>query len=525
MQSTADNRLIQHFLENSARVQPDKCAMIHGDVRLSYSALNQGANRLAHWLIEQGIMPGDRVALLLENCREYLVSYYGILKAGGIVVPLNPELKADCLHPILARITPRLVIASAKCERTIKSLDFSTLPFQSILIAEPKLNWMESSLSVIPIDEIIENGTDTNPVVSMDDTNISSIVFTSGSTGNPKGVMLSHRNITTNTRSIIQYLELSAADIQMVVLPFFYVMGKSLLNTHIAVGGTLVLNNKFAYPASVVQQMVDEQVTGFSGVPSTYAHLLHRSPFGAFRDRLTSLRYCTQAGGHMARSLKEALLAALPEQTKLYIMYGATEASARLTYVEPARLREKIDSIGVPVSGVTMKVIDKSGNELPSGETGELVATGPNIMAGYWNDPQSTESVLSPSGYRTGDLGYQDHDGYFHVTGRIDNQLKVGGHRVNPHEVEEALIATGLLIEAAVIGMGDPLAGHKLVAVAVPVDGSTSENDILGKCSKLLPRHKLPSEVRMVGILPKNSSGKVDRAGCLQLVARQVQNN
>jgi acyl-CoA synthetase (AMP-forming)/AMP-acid ligase II len=384
----------------------------------------------------------------------------------------------------------------------------------SLLIARPRLNIRQS----IDISEITGFGEASDHDIAIESGELASIIFTSGSTGKPKGVMLTHDNIVANTRSIVRYLELTSADIQMVVLPFFYVMGKSLLNTHMSVGGTVVLNNQFAYPATVIQQIIDEGVTGFSGVPSTYAYLLHRSPLREARDKLTTLRYCSQAGGHMASHIKEELIKVLPDHTKLFVMYGATEASARLTYVEPHRLSEKIDSIGIPIPDVSMKVLDGEGNELPPGETGELVANGPNIMPGYWRDPESTVKALTVHGYHSGDLGYKDKDGYFFVVGRKDNQLKVGGHRVNPQEIEDAIISTDLVIECAVLGIPDELAGHRLIAVAVPVNGETSEREILADCAKLLPRHKLPGEIRFFRMLPKNSSGKVDRGACLELL-------
>jgi acyl-coenzyme A synthetase/AMP-(fatty) acid ligase len=165
-----------------------------------------------------------------------------------------------------------------------------------------------------------------------------------------------------------------------------------------------------------------------------------------------------------------------------------------------------------------MKVMDENGKELPCGETGELVASGPNIMPGYWNDPESTAKALTVHGYHTGDLGYKDNEGYFFVVGRKDNQLKVGGHRVNPQEIEDAIISTDLVIECAVLGVHDELAGHRLVAVAVPVNDAVTEREILSRCSKLLPKHKLPGEIRFVRMLPKNSSGKVDRGACLGLL-------
>jgi long-chain acyl-CoA synthetase len=513
MGSTQTN-LIHQFLEVSARIYPDKYAMVHGEVRLTYKDLNQSVNRLAHWLLDQGMKTGDRAVLLLENCQEYLTSYYAVLKTGGVVVPLNPDLKPDSLRSLLAEIAPEVIISSARSERALRTLDFSSAPVRKLVCVKPGLNWSESPIEVIPFNEIVSDGNNEDPTAPVEESNLASIIFTSGSTGKPKGVMLTHRNIVANTRSIIDYLGLTCDDIQMVVLPFFYVMGKSLLNTHMAVGGTVVINNSFAYPASVIQQMIDENITGFSGVPSTYAYLLHRSPLRAAREKLTSLRYCSQAGGHLASYIKEELLKALPEHTKLFVMYGATEASARLTYVEPDRLREKMDSVGIPIPGVTLKVLDESGRVLPNKQIGELVASGANIMQGYWRDLIGTAKVLNRDGYHTGDLGYQDDDGYFHVVGRRDNQLKVGGHRIDPQEIEDALISTGLIIETAVLGLEDALAGHRLVAIAVPIDQKTTSQDILMRCSRQLPRYKLPSEICLIKMLPKNSSGKTDKAAC-----------
>ncbi len=518
MPNISNQTLIHQFLEESARALPGKCAMVHGKERISYEGLNREANLVARWLMDKGVTPGDRVALMMENCREYLAGYYGVLKTGGVAVPLNPDLKPDGLVPLLARITPKCIISSAKCEKALREIDLPVLSIPLLLIARPRLKWNDVPLTACSFGEITGSGDGSDPDLQINETDLASIIFTSGSTGQPKGVMLSHRNIVANTNSIVRYLELTSSDIQMVVLPFFYVMGKSLLNTHVAVGGTVVINNTFAYPASVVQQMIDEQVTGFSGVPSTYAYLLHRSPLRSVRDRLTSLRYCSQAGGHLASHTKVDLIKALPEHTKLYVMYGATEASARLTYVEPHRLHDKIDSIGIPIPDVNMKVVGGDGEELPQGETGELVAQGPNIMQGYWHDPDSTAKALSIHGYHTGDLGYMDRDGYFFVVGRRDNQLKIGGHRVNPQEIEDALIDTDLVMECAVLGIEDTLAGHRLVAAAVPIEVETTERDILQRCSQTLPRHKLPSEIRFFKALPKNSSGKIDRAACKELM-------
>jgi len=475
------------------------------------------ANRLALWLLGQGIAAGDRIAIFLENSIEYVVSYYGVLKTGGVAVPLCCDVKSDSLGAFLEDVQPRVVITSGKFEKLFQDINPDTFKIHKILMKSPSLTWQSFNCAVVAWDDVIYDGPVSNPGLTIEDSALASVIYTSGSTGRPKGVMLSHKNIVSNTLSIVKYLNLSGNDIQMVVLPFNYVMGKSLLNTHFAVGGTVVVNNKFAFPACVIEQMVAERVTGFSGVPSTYAFLLHRSPLIDCRDKLESLRYCTQAGGHMSRQIKEKLIEALPLQTKLYIMYGATEAAARLTYVESERLRSKIESIGIPIPGVVVKVMDEKGNEVPSGQLGELVANGPNIMQGYWMDAKSTSSVLDENGYHTGDMGYQDEEGYLYVTGRKDDLLKVGGHRINPREIENALMATELLLEIAVVGVEDRLLGKRLVAIAVPYSRETNERDILAKCLTILPRNKIPSEFKLVSFLPKNSNGKINRPGCIEL--------
>lgn len=500
--------LIHQFLENSASRTPYKVALILGGKRATYSRLDRSANSLANWLRQCGMQPGGRVLMLLENGEEYVISYYATLKAGMVALPLSPETRSEALQKIMTSATPQVVIASAKGEKALREISPPPASLVAAVLTDPTLSWRERPFPAVAFGTLVSEE-ERAPAVAIDPSSLASIIFTSGSTGTPKGVMLSHANIVANTGSIIRSLELTGADRQMVVLPFFYVMGGSLLNTHIAVGGSLVINNTFAYPASVLKQMAEEEVTGFSGVPSTYAYLLHRSPLKAYRDKLPALRYCSQAGGHMARQIKEELLSILPRHTRLYVMYGATEASARLSCVPPERLAEKIESIGVPIPGVTMKIVDASGRELPDGETGELVAAGANIMSGYWNDAESTAAVLSPAGYHTGDLGYRDSEGYFYLQGRRDHQLKVGGHRINPQEIEDALIASGLLIEVAVLGLEDSLAGHRLVAVGVPVDGHVTEIRIKERCLKCLPRFKVPSEVLLVAALPKNSNGKI----------------
>jgi long-chain acyl-CoA synthetase len=517
--SEKKNKLIHHFLEQSCRNFSDKIALIHEDVRASYSYIDASANHLAGWMIEQGVSKGDRAALIMENCLEYVISYYAVLKAGLVVAPLSYELKSDGLRILLKELEPAIIITTARCERALHATDLDDIAIKAIVINIPKLDWNSSGLNVCSWDDVANNHyADTAPDIAIQATDLASIIYTSGSTGKSKGVMLTHRNIVSNTDAICQYLCLGSDDIQMVVLPFFYVMGKSLLNTHFSVGGTVVINNKFAFPASVIKQMVEEKVTGFSGVPSTFAYLLHRSPLAASKDKLGSLRYCSQAGGHMSGQLKKELRLALPETTQIYIMYGATEASARLTYLEPEKYEKKMGSIGKEIPGVMLRILDDHGADVLRGETGDLVADGSNIMKGYWKDPQTTEKVLDKSGYHTGDLCYQDEEGYYFLRGRRDHLLKVGGHRINPQEVEDILMETGLVIEVAVIGIEDRLLGHKMVAFATPKNDTVHESNLLEICGEKLPKYKCPSMIRLIKALSKNANGKIIKDNLLELL-------
>ena len=528
--------LIHNFLENSATQYPDKIAVIHDEQRITYAELGAQADNLAYYLISAGITQGDRIALLLENSIEYIIAYYATLKIGAVVAPLNPGLKPDGLQYLLNDIEPNAIITTHKSERLLKAVplrDIQTLKL--LLVKTPKKTWPNTKFQVTQLEEATNpqnepnnasNQTDSNNSIDpFDPVALSSIIYTSGSTGQPKGVMLSHHNIVTNTVAICQYLAITANDIQMVVLPFFYVMGKSLLNTHIASGATVVLNNRFMYPADVINQLIAEKVTSFSGVPSTYAYLLNRSPLVGSRGKLSHLRYCSQAGGHMAKSTKQALRKALPEHTQIYIMYGATEAAARLTYLEPGHFESKIESIGKPIPYVSIRLLDEKGHDVPKGAEGELVASGPNIMCGYWKQPEATAKVLDQNGYHTGDIGYCDAEGFLFINRRIDNLLKVGGHRINPTEIEDFLLDTELIVETAVVGIPDKLLGNKMIALVVLKDNTIDRNTILQRCADGLPAHKIPSNIFSMRVLPKNASGKIDRQQCAEEIAKSKEFN
>ncbi len=501
--------LVHDFLINSAKKYPGKVALVQRNNRFTYDDILREAVCFANYLLKKGCS-GTQVAISLQNSREYVVAYYGTLMAGACCVPFDPNLGTAEVEYRLEHSEATLWVTSTRSlKKYLKKSGRFPANLREILVCGKNFSTPEDIKVSLGLFDFNDTSVNVSNLPRVDEDSLASIIYTSGSTGKPKGVMLTHENIVSNTLSIVEYQNLSEKDIHMVVLPFHYVMGKSLLNTHFCAGGSVVLNNGFVFPNKVLEDMVEKKVTGFSGVPSTYALLLHRSAIRSYRDKLKSLRFVAQAGGHLAARLKKELIEALPHHIKIYIMYGATEASARLSYLDPGKLSEKIDSIGKAIPGVTLKVMN--GNKvLGPNEEGEIVASGPNIMKGYWKDPEETKKVLGPDGYRTGDLGFMDTDGYFYVTGRTKEMIKVGGNRVSPKEIEELIWNSGLVEEVAVIGVQDDILGEAIKAFVVPKNGRSSiEDDLRRYCGRTMPAYKVPKYFELARSLPKNSAGKI----------------
>jgi acyl-CoA synthetase (AMP-forming)/AMP-acid ligase II len=485
--------LVHQFLEASAQRRPEHVFLVHEAERASYGEVEAAANRVARALVGLGVARGDRVALLAQNSRFYVESYYGILKAGAIAVPLNTAADAATLAKLLAGCGAKLLVCGPRLERLAGAACAAVSGCRLSTAAE--LATASASESPEPL-ALPLSGSDT-----------ASIIYTSGSTGVPQGATLTHGALVANTRSIVSYLELVPEDRVLSLLPFYYVYGKSLLNTHACAGGSLAIENRFLYPNVALDTLEREACTGLSGVPSTFAILLNRSSFA--ERKMPSLRYVTQAGGAMSPEHTKRLVAALPGR-KVFIMYGATEAGARLSYLPPERVLEKLGSIGIAIPGVELRVLDPAGRELPPGEVGELVARGPNLMTGYWGDPESTARALDAHGYHTGDLAYRDADGFFFITGRSKDIIKAGAHRISAKEIEEAIAALPEVHETAVIGVPDEILGEKIKAFVVLREGAAVTGDDLAKSLRAkLPAYKLPAEIALVADLPKNESGKI----------------
>ncbi|HEX6851253.1 MAG TPA: class I adenylate-forming enzyme family protein [Candidatus Polarisedimenticolaceae bacterium] len=499
--------LLDDFLRESAQRVPGSVALIHGEERTSYGDLDRASDRVAGALASQGIRRGDRVGLLDDNGLDYVEGYYAVLKAGAVAVPLNTQADPRTIQGLLADCGARAVIAGRRHAPLILpglnglgAMEFAVLPDGDVESAPA------GPVRLVRISDARAFGGPA-PSLRRIDLDRASIIYTSGSTGRPKGAVLSHLNLVANTRSIVQYLELTSADRVLAVLPFYYVYGKSLLNTHVAAGGSVVIENRFLFPQVAVDTLQREACTGFAGVPSTFAILLDKTNV-AKRD-LPALRYVTQAGGAMAPAIIRRVMEALP-RTRVFIMYGATEAGARLSYLPPDELPSRVGSIGRAIPNVELLVLRDDGSTCEPGEVGEIVARGSNIMEGYWNDPAETAAVLDRHGYHTGDLGVADEEGYLRVVGRKREMIKSGAHRISPKEIEEAILEHASVLEAAVIGIPDAMLGEAIRAYVVPREGCTLSIDaIAAHCRERLAGYKVPREFVKRGTLPKNPSGKV----------------
>jgi acyl-CoA synthetase (AMP-forming)/AMP-acid ligase II len=501
--------LVQHLLEQAAQKSPEHPFLVHDSLSTSYGEMETAANRLARLLIREGLSRGDRVGLLAQNSRFYVQAYYGILKAGGIAVPLNTAANGATLAGFLTACRARMLIAGPRFEKPAAAAVAAGASLEVVMVEAPEgLPTLPPEVRGLALDERCPSeAPDPPPCPALTDLDVASIVYTSGSTGTPQGATLSHLNLLSNTRSIVGYLGLTPADRVLEILPFYYVYGKSLLNTHAAVGGTVVVENRFLYPNVALDTLEGERCTGLSGVPSTFAILLNRSNLA--ERRLAHLRYVTQAGGAMSPELTRRLMAALPGK-RIYIMYGATEASARLSYLDPEDLPRKVGSIGKAIPNVELKVLRRDGTEAEVGEAGEIVARGANIMSGYWGDPEGTAEVLDEHGYHTGDLARRDEDGTFTIVGRKKDFIKCGAHRISAKEIEEVIIELPEIHEVAVIGIPDETLGEKIKAVVVFREGCEIEPKTLERTLKRkLPAYKVPGEIEVRGDLPKNESGKI----------------
>lgn len=460
---------------------------------LSYQKLYDGVQRLSSWF-ENNIEKGHKVILLMPNSNYSVISYLAIMKSGNVVVPLNPAIEEDAFIDIVERCDSAYLITSEQVKKRLN-------PEVDHIITENEIN------SIINRNEIIawQSGT-TEPDA------LAQIIFTSGSTAKPKGVMISHRNIIANTSSIIEYLQLTQHDIIEIVLPFFYCYGLSLLHTHLKVGGSVVLNNTFILLNSVINDFNKYKCTGFAGVPSHFQILLRKSD--SFKTTtFPYLRYVTQAGGKLHTTFIKEFCNSQPD-IQFVVMYGQTEATARLSYLPVERLNDKLGSIGKGIPNVELKVVNSEGEKVEVGEIGEIIAKGDNVMLGYYNEAVETANTIKDNWLYTGDLARVDEDGFIYHAARRKEIIKVGGRRVSPKEIEEVIVGIEGVVDCSIEAFDDEVLGEAIKAVLVvnKTNRNISEAFVKQICADKLANYKIPQVVEFIDNLKVNSTGKKVKA-------------
>ena len=509
-------RLLHDGLLASAEAHPDKVAVVAGGERLTYGAMLEHAARLARGLQDRGVRRGDRVAIFAENGVPAVLGIFAASLAGAAFMVVNPQTKADKLRYILtdsgatALLTePRLAPVTAEAVADLPGL-------HTVVEAGASASGIGGSVA---LDDLLEASMPEPRPAGTIPLDLAALVYTSGSTGNPKGVMLSHQNMVFTQGSLCEYLRLDADDkiLNVVPLAFDYGLYQLLMAVHL--GATLVLERSFGFPGEVIRRVREEGVTVFPGVPTVFATLLSFHRNNAIS--MPSVRRITNTAAHLPDAYVPGLREMCPDAL-VFKMYGLTECK-RVCYLEPELIEAKPGSVGKAIPGTEVMVLDDDGNPTRPGETGVLHVRGPHVMMGYWNLPEQTAHMLKPGRYPgerilcTHDFFRVDDEGFLYFVGRSDDIIKSRGEKVSPVEVENALHAIPGVREAAVVGVPDEVLGEAIRAYVVLDEGVTMDARAFRRhCLARLEGTLVPRDVVFVEGLPKTATGKVRKKSLME---------
>lgn len=497
--------LVRDFLERSADRLPDKVALVCGGQRFTYGDLDAQADRLAQALLANGVRRGDRVVVHLGNSVAAVVSIFAVLKAGAVFVPVNVTTKAEKLQ---------FILENCRAAALISELRGHPLPLtewlKTTIICDSNACARTNAVTFLGFNRIQADFFAARPPRANDETDLACLIYTSGSTGQPKGVMCEHRNVVFASGSIMEYIGNTESDVVLNVLPLSFDYGLYQLLMTFRFGGTLVLENSFAFPTLVLERIEEERVTGFPGVPTIFTLLLGQN---LKKFDLSSLRYLTNTAAALPPQHLFELYRKFP-QAKIFSMYGLTETKRSL-YLPPEQLERRPGSVGVAIPGTEAWLESAEGQRVAPGGIGELIIRGPHVMRGYWEQPEMTAARfrMLADGSRvccTGDLFRQDEDGFFYFVARKDDIIKTRGEKVAPKEVENILYALPGIREAAVVGVPDEILGEAVKAF-VSCDRPLTEMQIRAHCRANLEDFMVPKEIEFCDVLPKNNSGKIDK--------------
>lgn len=503
--------LLQDGLVEAARRAPGRTALVDEERELTYGELADHAFRLACGLRELGIRRGDRVAIQMENSWRAVVSIYGALLAGGVFVLLNPQTKTDKLGHVLADSDASVLITDADLPPNAAIVERDLASLRAVVSAgRPRHLATEV---VVAWDELAERSDATvlaNETIPLD---LASLVYTSGSTGEPKGVMMTHQSMVFVTQSVTSYLRLDGDDRILNVLPLSFDYGLYQLLIAVDLGATVVFERSFAFPAKTVKRAAELEVTVFPGVPTIFARLLSQASASMFT--LPSVRRVTNTGAAMPPEFLPGLRKIFPHAL-FFLMYGLTECK-RVSYLEPELVETKPRSVGKAIPGSEALVLAPDGRPAAPGQVGILHVRGPHVMAGYWRKPELTAHMLREGpipGERmlcTHDQFTVDEEGFLYFVGRTDDIIKTAGQKVSPAEVEQALYAVPGVREAAVVGVPDPVLGEAVYAYVASDGSEVTESAVKRACRERLEGFMVPARVIVRDALPKTGSGKIEK--------------
>ena len=483
-------------LENTKNHFPDKEAILFGGESITYHDLHARSCRLSSVLKEVGdLQPGDRVALFLPNKPDFIVSYYAVVRLGAIAVSLNVMLKPEEMKVILQDCAAKLLIT------TNQLLD--QVPVAREIPSVKKILCADKSehAGVLELDRLSTLSDAKTADLGQEEG--AAILYTSGTTGKPKGVLLSHGNLISNVSATIHHTKMSAEDRLTCYLPLFHCFGQNfIMNSSVKSGATLILHERFQ-PDEILDSIKANRISMFFGVPVVYSRLL---AVPKIEEYFRNVRYCFTAAAQMpmtvAREWREKV------GKIIYEGYGLTETSPFASYNHDSLYRD--GSIGTPVAKVEIKIIDAEGRALPAGEIGEIAVKGPNVMQGYFRQPKETAEVIRDGWFLTGDIGKMDDDGYIYLVDRAKDMINVSGFKVWPREVEEVLLQHPSLAEVAVVGIEDSESGEAVKAFAVLKLGEVmNERDLIDFGRSRMAVYKAPRFVEFIDALPKNPTGKI----------------
>ncbi|UCB50801.1 MAG: long-chain-fatty-acid--CoA ligase [Deltaproteobacteria bacterium] len=479
-------------LENAAFYFPKRTAVIENDQEINFLEFNRLSNRVATALLSVGIRLGEHVALYAPNAYQWLAFYFGVLKAGAVAVTLSSLLKRDELRRIMDNAQPKVLFAGK--EQLAELGDRKYYPYLKKILSEG---------GDVRYEGLVEMGSDSFGAIDLDRHNTAAILYTGGTTGIPKGVMLSHENLNTSIHNVAHYERSTHKDRALCFLPLNHVFGQiHIMNATVYSGGSLVLESSFDLE-KVIETIERHKVTKFFAVPTVYIRLLALKDL---KEKMGSLRYTFSAAASMAAELVREWKRRM--DLDIYEAYGMTESASMVTYNH--YYRHVIGSVGTPVTNVEVQIRDLEGNVLGTKEEGEICIRGRNIMKGYLNQPEETRSVFWDNWFRSGDIGTMDEDGYLYIVDRLKDMIITGGENVYPREVEEVLYTRPEVEECTVIGLPDKEYGERVTAFIIPKEGQQVDPTQLKSYLKTkLSPFKVPKEFIAVDELPKSSAGKI----------------